>query len=191
MAPSHAGPAPIAARKAGRMAVAVSWLQSLKRLVRPTPMTVRLSQDCSWGASAMGWSVVEAPTLDEPASEGHCSSLFLGGAVENDSHFFEGDEAAFDHFVEAGKNILDTLGRFDNLEDDGQVLGQAENLVGVVDARSAVASHAAKHGDAGKAVFAQHLHNGVVERLSVPFVRFADVNAHQCALAFEFFVSHG
>src|SRR5882672_11306243 len=54
MAPSHAGPAPIAARNAGRMAVAVSWLQSLKRLVRPTPRTVRLSQDCLWGASAMG-----------------------------------------------------------------------------------------------------------------------------------------
>src|SRR5213080_4243373 len=28
------------------MAVAVSWLQSLNRLVRPTPRTVRLSQDC-------------------------------------------------------------------------------------------------------------------------------------------------
>src|SRR2546425_4992820 len=45
MAPSHAGPAPMAARNAGRTAVAVSWLQSLKRLVSPTPRTVRLSQD--------------------------------------------------------------------------------------------------------------------------------------------------
>src|SRR6267143_2688256 len=190
MAPSHAGPAPMVARNAGSTAVAISWLQSLKRLVSPTPRTVRLSQDCSCGASAMGWSVVEAPTLDEPRREGHCARLFLGGAIENYPHFLERDEAAFDHFVEAGKNFFDALDGFDDLEDDGQVLGQAESLVGVIDARPAVAGHAAQHGDTGKAVFAQHLHNGVVERLSVPFVRFADVDAHQRALAFEFFVSH-
>src|SRR5205823_3777717 len=53
IAPSHAGPAPIAARKAGKTAVAVSWLQSLNRLVRPTPRTVRLSQDCFCGGSDM------------------------------------------------------------------------------------------------------------------------------------------
>lgn len=45
MAPSQTGPAPIAARKAGSTAVAVSWLQSLNKLVRPTPRTVRLSQE--------------------------------------------------------------------------------------------------------------------------------------------------
>src|SRR5712664_2913475 len=191
MAPSHTGPAPMVARKAGSTAVAISWLQSLKRLVRATPRTVRLSQDCSCGVSAMSWSVIEVPTLDEPAREGHCASLFVGGAVENYSHFFERNEAAFDHFVEAGENFFDALGGFDDLEHDGQVLGQAENFVRVIDARSAVASHAAQHGDAGKAVFAQHLHNGVVERLPVPSVRFADVDAHQRALAFEFFVSHG
>src|SRR5256884_3686266 len=51
MAPSQAGPAPIAPRKAGKTAVAVSWLQSLNRLVRPTPRTVRLSQGCFSAAS--------------------------------------------------------------------------------------------------------------------------------------------
>src|SRR5271169_3004003 len=44
MAPSHAGPAPIATRNAGSTAVAISWLQSLNRLVMPTPKTVRVSQ---------------------------------------------------------------------------------------------------------------------------------------------------
>src|SRR5580704_8464915 len=53
MTPSHAGPAPIAARNAGRIAVAVSWLQSLKRLVRPTPRTVRFNQGRFSGLSAM------------------------------------------------------------------------------------------------------------------------------------------
>src|ERR1700747_371191 len=54
MAPSQAGPAPIAARNAGRTAVAVSWLQSLNRLVRPTPRTVRLSQACFFVDSGTG-----------------------------------------------------------------------------------------------------------------------------------------
>jgi len=53
IAPSQAGPAPMKARKVGRIAVAVSWLQSLKRLVRPTPRTVRLSQSGLWGVSGM------------------------------------------------------------------------------------------------------------------------------------------
>src|SRR5262249_13492271 len=53
MAPSQAGPAPIAPRNVGKTAVAVSWLQSLNRLVRATPRTVRLSQDCFSAASGM------------------------------------------------------------------------------------------------------------------------------------------
>src|SRR6266478_5303117 len=85
----------------------------------------------------------------------HCSkaraALFFGGPVEDDADFLKGDEAAFDHFVEAGKNFLDALGGFNDLEHDGQVLGQTENLVGVIDARPAVAGHAAQHGDAGEA----------------------------------------
>src|SRR6266446_894825 len=53
MAPSQPGPAPIDARNAGSTAVAVSWLQSLNRLVTPTPRTVRFSQDLFCGASAI------------------------------------------------------------------------------------------------------------------------------------------
>src|SRR5712671_2257439 len=90
------------------------------------------------GPSPMAASVIEVPTLDEPGREGHCASLFLGGAVEDDSHFFQRDEAAFDHLVEAGENFFDALARFDNFKHDGQVLGQAENLVRVIDARPAV-----------------------------------------------------
>src|ERR1700676_4728011 len=53
IAPSHAGPAPIDAKNAGRTAVAVSWLQSLNKLVSPTPKTVRLSQDFCLAASVI------------------------------------------------------------------------------------------------------------------------------------------
>jgi hypothetical protein len=43
----------MAARNAGSIAVAVSWLQSLKRLVSPTPRTVRFNQDLFCDVSGM------------------------------------------------------------------------------------------------------------------------------------------
>src|SRR5437016_9627413 len=110
MAPSHAGPAPMAARNAGSTAVAVSWLQSLKRLVRPTPRTVRLSQECFSVVPGMGrqftverskLKVWNSPDVDfagnskarsEKRQRGcRTLNLFLGGAVEDDSDLFESD----------------------------------------------------------------------------------------------------
>src|SRR2546430_14428004 len=154
MAPSHIGPAPMAARNAGSTAVAVSWLQSLKRLVRPTPSTVRFSQDCSSGASGMGRQfIVESSKLKVRSSadsdlpeiqnrEGrsvperqlrrHAPNLFLGRAVEDDADFFESDEAAFHHFVQVGENSFDALDGFDDFKNDGEVLRQAQQLVGVI-----------------------------------------------------------
>ncbi len=44
--------------------------------------------------------------------------LFLGGAVKDNADFFEGDEAAADHFIEAGKNLLNSFVGFDDLEDE-------------------------------------------------------------------------
>jgi len=58
----------------------------------------------------MGWSVIEAPTLDEAAREGHCASLFLGGAVENYSplvqHFPALPEGQFNGSVHRRKRGL-------------------------------------------------------------------------------------
>src|SRR5216683_1268161 len=104
-----------------------------------------------------------------PRKKGNGFALLFGGAVEDDADFFEGDEAAVDHFVEAGKNFFDAFGGLDDFEDDGEILGEAQNFVGVIDAGAAVASHAAQHGDAGKVFFAQHFDDGVGERFSVPF----------------------
>ena len=52
MTPSQPGPAPSEARKAGRIAVAISWLQSLNKLVSPIPSVVRFNQNvCAEGSS--------------------------------------------------------------------------------------------------------------------------------------------
>jgi hypothetical protein len=66
--------------------------------------------------------------------------LLLGRAVEDDADFFDGDEAAVNHFVEAGKNLFDALGGLDDFENDGQILREAKKLVGVVDAGAAIAA---------------------------------------------------
>src|SRR5215467_6070416 len=77
IAPSHAGPAPIAVRKAGKTAVAVSWLQSLNRLVRPTPSTVRLSQDCFSEPSRMRKQFTDVSLqLQKDAARLLCSAIF-------------------------------------------------------------------------------------------------------------------
>ena len=55
-------------------------------------------------------------------------ALFLGRAVEDDADFFEGDEAAFDHFVEAREDFFDALLRFDDLEDDGRSCDKRSSL---------------------------------------------------------------
>src|SRR5712692_1427331 len=117
--------------------------------------------------------------------------LFLGGAVEDDADLFEGDEAAVNHFVEAGKNLLDPLSGLDDFENDGQILRETKKLIGVVDAGAAIAADAAQNRCAGKAVFTEHFDDGFVERFAVPFVGLADMDAHQGALAFKFLVWHG
>src|SRR5207253_1601536 len=94
------------------------------------------------------------------------------------------------HFVQPGKELFNALGGLDDLENDGQILGKAKDFVGVVDARATVARDAAKNGRTGETFLAQHFDNGFVERLAVPFVGLADVDAHQGAFALEFLMWH-
>ena len=50
-------------------------------------------------------------------------------AVEDHADFFHGDQAAADHFVEAGKHGFDVLLRFNDFDHDGEVLREAQDLV--------------------------------------------------------------
>src|SRR5882724_5948438 len=125
IAPNHAGPAPIAAKNAGSTAVAVSWLQSPNKLVSPTPRTVRFSHDFCSVDSAI---VFEFVTRES----------FLRGAIQDYSYFFERDQPTFHHLVESWQDFLDAFRELDDLKDDRQILRQSKNLVGVIDARSAV-----------------------------------------------------
>jgi hypothetical protein len=52
-------------------------------------------------------------------------ALLFRSAVQNYADFFEGDQAAFDHFVELRQDLVDALLRFDDFENHGQILRQA------------------------------------------------------------------
>jgi hypothetical protein len=111
-------------------------------------------------------------------------------AVEDDPNLFKRNQASIHHGVQLGQNLLDAFGVFDHLDHNGKVLGEAENFLGVITAGRSIAAHAAQHCDAAEVFFAEKFHNGLIERLSLSFIAFANMNAHQGALALEFFMFH-
>src|SRR5262245_42084736 len=116
--------------------------------------------------------------------------LLLGGSVQDDAYFFERDEPAFHHFVEARKDLLDALGGFDDFDDHGNILREAENFVGVIDAGRTKAADSAQNGGAREALLSKEFDDRFVQRLAPPLVGLADMDAHQRAFAGKFFVGH-
>lgn len=72
---------------------------------------------------------LEAPGIVpmNPASRAQASGLG-GGAIVEDLDGFEGGEAALEHLVEDGEEGVDFFGAIDDLDDDGEVHGEAEDF---------------------------------------------------------------
>lgn len=58
-------------------------------------------------------------------------------AVADDLDLFDGDETTAQHRLGRGDELLDLVGGIDDLDDEGQVFGKAENLSGAEAARPA------------------------------------------------------
>src|SRR5262245_49451501 len=116
--------------------------------------------------------------------------LLLGGSVQDDAYFFERDEPAFHHLVEARKDLLDTLGGFDDFDDHGKILRQSEDFVGVIDAGGTKAADSAQNGGAREPLLSKEFDDCLLQRLAPPLVGLADMDAHQSAFARKFFVGH-
>ena len=97
----------------------------------------------------------------------------------DDLDFFEGDEAAADHFIEQGQEGVDLFLAVHDFDDERKVLGQAEDFGGMEVAGFAETHGAAQHGCAGEMGFARGEHDGLVKRLVVPAITFADENPEQ------------
>lgn len=104
--------------------------------------------------------------------------------------FLERDEPTANHCIQLGQNALDPFGILNQLNDDGEIPGEPQDLVGVVATGRSVASHAAQDGHTAEILAAKEFHDGFVEGLSLPLVGFTDKNPHQGPVAFEFLVFH-
>ena len=78
-----------------------------------------------------------------------------------------------------GVDELDLFLGVDDLDDDGQVLRQADDLGGVEHARVSEAERSAQHGGPGEMHLARFQHDRLVERLVVGLVVLADKDAQQ------------
>ncbi len=109
----------------------------------------------------------------------------LAGGVLQDARPLEGDEALGHHLVEDRKQAVDVLLRVNDLDDDGQVLGEPQDVRRVQHAPGAEAGHRVEDGRPGEALLAQPLQERHGERLVMPFVRLPDEDPHQDLFAVE------
>src|SRR5579859_1049806 len=82
----------------------------------------------SWDGEGCFSSGISHSRRGRTASEGR----LFGGPMKDDANFFQSDQAAAQHFIQLGKNLLNPFGILDHLDNDGQVFGKAENRGGMV-----------------------------------------------------------
>src|SRR5271166_3845153 len=99
------------------------------------------------------------------------------GAVLQHLHLFERDEAAAHHRVERRQERLDRLLVIDNLDDERQVLGEAQDLRRVQAARLAETHRSAQDRGAGEAGASRGHDDRLIERAALKLVVLAEEDA--------------
>ena len=95
----------------------------------------------------------------------------------------DGEHALGDHRVERREDGVDAFGAVGDLDDDRQVLGEAQDAVGVQAAVGSEALDPAQDRGAGQPVLAQGLDDRLVQRLVTVVVGLADEDPQQLAVA--------
>src|SRR5579875_581838 len=118
----------------------------------------------------------------------------LGRTIENDVHLLERNQPAANHFVQPGKHLFYPLSVLNGLNNNRQVLREAQDVSGVIEAAAAAAgpipSHSAQNRNAGKPFASEHLYDRLIQRLVFPSIRLADMDPHQGLFTFESLVLH-
>src|SRR5437588_1932587 len=110
--------------------------------------------------------------------------------VFNDLNVGERDQALVNHLVQHGQHASDLLLRIHDRNHDGQVAREVEEARAVHALLRAVAHQPAVDGRAGDVYHAQLLDYRLVQRLALPAVVLADVDAEHLRPAFELLVLH-
>src|SRR5438309_11313571 len=103
------------------------------------------------------------PVTSSPGTHFAGICLLTGGRpmyVLHDADVFDGDETLAHHLVQYGQQALDPLGMVDDVHDDRQVLGEAEDARRVNPGMGAVTLDASQHRRAGQTFLAAALHDG-------------------------------
>ncbi len=106
---------------------------------------------------------------------------FVGGAMVENLHLREGHESVAEHGVEVRQEAPEVFLGVHNFDEQRQVLGKARDFCGVQMTARAETHRAAQHGRAGQAEFARLADEGLVERLVLPAIVFAEVDAEEFA----------
>src|ERR671930_460162 len=95
-------------------------------------------------------------------------ALRLAWPVQNHPHLLQRNESTAYHLVQSGQNRLNALRIFDNLDNHRQILREAKNFLGVIDACRSVPSYPPQHCCTGESFLAEKLEQCFIERFAVP-----------------------
>jgi len=96
------------------------------------------------------------------------------GAVLDDAHFLQGDQAFLDHLVNVRKQFVDFLAGVHNFNDNGEVFREAQDLGGMQAAVGTKAHQSAQHGSAGEVELASLEYDGLIKWFAMPTVSMID-----------------
>ena len=99
-----------------------------------------------------------------------------------DVHVLQSGDALFDRLVDDFEEALDVLGSVHDLDDDGQVLGQAEDLGGVHAAVGTESFEPAQHGRPGQVPLPRLSHEPLIKRQAFVLVALANEDSQQLSL---------
>src|SRR5579862_2462932 len=101
-------------------------------------------------------------------------------------NFRQRDEPLTDHFVQDREQLLNLTFRVDDADHDRRIMRKGEKMCAADQSASAVAFDAPQNSRAGNVELAALFHDGAIERLALPFIVLAKMDAQHFCFAFEF-----
>jgi hypothetical protein len=103
----------------------------------------------------------------------------------DDLHLLEREHPFADHLVEDRHHAVDLLRRVDDLDHDGEILGEPQDPRGMEPRVRAEPLDPSQDGRPRQPLLAHALDDRLVERLAVPSVGLPDEKAQKLAFSFE------
>jgi hypothetical protein len=146
----------------------------------PTPFELVENDGGRWVFENPGYDFPQRliySSAGPPANSLRSIGRTRAGRVLQYANLLHRDQALVDHLVENPSEFLGVLLGVDDLDDDGKIFRQPQNVRGVQDASGSKTGNSPKHRGPGEAFLPKALEQGHVQRLAVPAIGLADVDA--------------